>query len=367
MKKFIMQMRPWFDEQERKAIDKYMLSDGFITEFQLTKRLENEIAKYTKSKHCIMVNNGTISLTVAAIALGIGYGDEVIVPNYTMVASPNSIKMIGAKPVFADVEKGTLCLDFNELQKKITKKTKAIILVSPNGRFPKKNIEEYIKFCKKNKIFIIEDAAQSLGSFYADGNHIGTKGIVGSFSFSSQKIITTGQGGALITNSDNLAKKIRKLKDFGRSSGGNDIHNSIGFNFKFTELQSCIGLVQMKKLNKRVNLKKQIWKKYYKNLKDLEELKLINHNLTYTAPWFIDATCKKRDKLKKYLAENNIGSRKMYPPLNKQKAYKVKGSFPVSENIARNGLWLPSSSQITDKEINYICKKINQFYKSSNL
>jgi perosamine synthetase len=367
MKKFIMQMRPWFDSKERKAINKYMLSDGFITEFKLTTKLEQEIASYTKSKHCIMVNNGTISLTIAALALGIGEGDEVIVPNYTMIATANSVKMIGAKPVFADVEKTSLFLDIKELKKKISKKTKAVILVSPNGRYPQKNIQDYVNVCKKNKIFIIEDAAQSLGSFYSDGQHIGTKGVVGSFSFSSQKIITTGQGGALITNSDRLASKIRKLKDFGRSSGGNDIHNSIGFNFKFTELQSCIGLVQLKKLQTRVKIKKRIWKKYYKNLKKIDDIKLINHDLRFTAPWFIDAICKKRNKLKKFLLDNNIGSRNMYPPLNRQKAYKLKGSFPVSEKVGRNGLWLPSSSQLTDFEIDYICSKIKEFYNKSDL
>ena len=361
-----MQMRPWFDEKERKYINDYMLSDGFITEYKLTKLLEEKIASYTKSKHCIMVNNGTISLTIAAMALGIGYNDEVIVPNYTMVATPNSVKMIGAKPIFADVEKNTLFLDFNELKRKITKKTKAVILVSPNGRFPETDIKEYIKFCNNNNIFIIEDAAQSLGSLYSDGSHIGTKGIIGSFSFSSQKIITTGQGGALITNNSSLASKIRKLKDFGRSSGGNDIHDSIGFNFKFTEIQACIGLAQMKKINKRVNIKKKIWKRYYQNLKNLKEVQLINHNLGFTAPWFIDIVCKKRNKLQKFLLKNKIGSRVMYPPLNNQKAYKENGKYPVSENIGKNGLWLPSYSQIKASEIDFVCNKIREFYQISS-
>ena len=123
------------------------------------------------------------------------------------------------------------------------------MIVSANGRYPREDLEEYINLSKENGLILIEDAAQSLGSIYPDGSHIGSKGSVGSFSFSMPKIITTGQGGALVTNDDEIAKKIRKLKDFGRSKGGLDVHDSIGFNSKFTEMQAVIGIEQMKKLS----------------------------------------------------------------------------------------------------------------------
>jgi len=367
MNKFIMQMRPWFGEEEKQAICEYMDEDGFITEFKRTEQFEKMIAKYTGAKHCIVVNNGTISLTLSAMAAGVKAGDDVIVPNFTMIATPNSLRLFGANPIFVDVEQDSLCLDIEKVKKAITPKTKAIMLVLANGRYPKAGIEAFEKFCKENNLILIEDAAQSLGSFYPDGRHIGSVGAVGSFSFSAPKIISTGQGGAIITNNDDIANKIRKLKDFGREKGGTDIHDMIGFNFKFTELQACVGIEQMKKLDWRVKRKKEIYSLYKELLEDIEEVKFFNQNLSCTTPWFIDVMVEKREKLQVFLKNNNIGTRIMYPPINKQKAYKEhtqnKEEFPVSNMVGKNGLWLPSFTQITNKEIEYVCKKIKEFYK----
>lgn len=359
---FIMQMRPWIGEEERDAIEAYMREDGFLTEFQNTKKFEDAIAEFTGSKHCVVVNNGTISLTLAALALGIEPGDEVIVPNFTMVATPNSIKMIGAKPVFVDVEPDTLWLDLDQIGKNITSKTKAIMLVSANGRKPKKNIKDYLNFAEDNNLKIIEDAAQSLGSFYAKDSHIGLMGDIGSFSFSMPKIITTGQGGALVTNNKDLALKLNKLKDFGRTSGGSDVHDSIGYNSKFTEMQAVIGLEQIKKLDFRIKRKKEIWKRYRDNLQDTNQISFFDHDLNLTAPWFIDSLCEDRDNLMLFLKDNSIGSRVMYPPLNNQECYKISGHFPVSEDVGKRGLWLPSYTQLSDEEIDYVSKMIKDFY-----
>ena len=200
MSDFIMQMRPLFEEEEKKAVCEYMDEDGFITEFKRTEKFEQMIAEYTGAKHCVVVNNGTISLSLAAMAVGVEAGDEVIVPNYTMIATPNSLKMFGANPVFVDVEPDTLCLDFDLTKKAITPKTKAIMLVTANGRYPQSGIKTFEDLCTKQNLILIEDSAQSLGSFYPDGRHIGTVGLAGSFSFSAPKIISTGQGGAIVTN-----------------------------------------------------------------------------------------------------------------------------------------------------------------------
>jgi len=360
---FIMQMRPWFGAEEKQALCEYMDEDGFITEFKRTKEFEQMLVEYTGAKHCVVVNNGTISLTLAAMAVGIETGDEVIVPNYTMIATPNSIKMFGAKPIFVDVEKETLCLDIELVKQAITSKTKAIMLVSANGRYPRVGISAFEKLCKENNIILIEDSAQSLGSFYPDGRHIGTAGLVGSFSFSAPKIISTGQGGAIITNDDKVAEKLRKLKDFGRSGGGNDIHDEIGFNFKFTELQACIGIEQMKKLKWRVERKREILAQYKNELKNVTQLQFFDQDLECTTPWFIDSTVTDRENLQLNLKECNIGTRAMYPPINKQKAYNLPGDHKVSDFIGSNGLWLPSSAQLSDEEINYICAAIRAFYQ----
>ena len=362
-KKFILQMEPWFGDEERQAMDDYLADSGWMTEFKQTHAFEKAIADYTGAKYCIAVNNGTISLTLAALACGVKAGDEVIIPNYTMIASPNSIKMFGAIPVFVDVEKETLCLDFELVEKAITPKTKAIMFVNANGRYPKVGIDAYQNLCDKYNLVLIEDSAQALGSFYPNGKHMGTVGKVGGFSFSVPKVISTGQGGALITNNDEIAHNIRRLKDFGRSGGGNDIHDTIGYNFKFTDIQAVIGVEQMKKLQWRVERKKEILKRYKDNLKDVNQIQFFEQNLEKTTPWFIDAFVEDRDELMKYLKENNIGSRVMYPPINKQIAYNLEGEYPVANLVGEKGLWLPSASQLTDEQIDKISKNILDYYE----
>jgi len=362
MNNFIPQMQPWFDEQEKQALIEYMDSGGFITEFKRTERFEQMIAEYTGGKHCIVVNNGTISLTLAAMATGIKAGDEVIVPNYTMIATPNSVKMIGAAPVFVDVEPETLCLDIELTRKAITNKTKAIMLVSANGRYPKAGIDAFTKLADQNDLVLIEDSAQSLGSFYPDGRHVGRAGRVGSFSFSAPKIISTGQGGALITDDDEIAFKLRRLKDFGRSGGGNDIHDCIGYNFKFTDLQACVGIEQMKKLPERIIRKKEIWRLYRDLLSDVQGIQLFEHDTQFTVPWFIDALVERREALIAHLKIEGIGTRQMYPPINKQVAYQIPGEHPISNIVGQKGLWLPSSNQLSDNQIIFISKQIKKFY-----
>ena len=361
MNDFIMQMRPFFGEEEKRAICNYMDEGGFITEFKHTETFERMIADFTGAKHCIVVNNGTVSLTLAAMAAGVEAGDEVIVPNYTMIATPNSIAMFGATPVFVDVEPETLCLDIDLVTAAITPRTKAIMLVSANGRYPKAGIDAFEELARARGLILIEDAAQSLGSFYPDGRHIGRAGVIGSFSFSAPKIISTGQGGALITDDDEAALKLRRLKDFGRSGGGNDIHDSIGFNFKFTELQAVIGIEQMKKLPARIARKKEIWSRYAHGLAEWNGGHLFSHNLETTAPWFIDALVTDRNGLVAHLKENGIGTRVMYPPINHQNAYKVSGEHPVSNGVGSRGLWLPSAVQLSDSEIDRICGAMRSY------
>jgi len=361
MVNFINQMEPWFDNQEQEALYKYMGEGGWVTEFKKTFEFEDLIKDFTGAKHCFVVNNGTISLTLMAMAAGIKPGDEVLVPNYTMVATPNSLKMFGAEPRFIDVDPKTLCISLNEIRKNVSLKTRAVFLMNANGRYPS-DIDEIVSYCEDNNLILLEDSAQALGSFYPDGLHQGRKGVAGSFSFSAPKIISTGQGGAIITDNDELAHNVSRLKDFGRSGGGNDVHEMIGFNFKFTDIQAVLGIVQMGKLDWRVNRMKEIYARYKNNLSNIEEIQFFEQDLQYTTPWFIDIKAHKRDDLMTFLKLNNIGSRIMYPPINKQQAYNVEGEHIVSNEIGVSGLWLPSSSKLTDEQIDYIIKKIKEFY-----
>lgn len=357
---FIHQMEPWIGEEEKQAMSEYLDSGAWLTEFKKSREFEEMICQYTGSKYCSMMPNGTLSLIVALVACGIQRGDDVLVPDYTMVATPNSVVLAGARPVFVDVEEDSLCIDFDDLKHRITRKTRALMLVSINGRVPNK-MKEILDFCAKKNVIVIEDAAQSLGSFY-DTRHLGTFGAIGSFSFSVPKVITTGQGGALITDDKDLYERIKKIRDFGRPTGGSDHYLTMGWNMKFTDLQAVIGIEQMKKLPWRVERKKKIYKLYKKNLSHIKSIVFVP-TCPETSPWSIDVIVDNRKELITYLSENNIGSRPFYPPLHSEPVYGFSDSFPVTEKIARKGLWLPSSSKLSDDEINEICGKIEAFYE----
>lgn len=359
---FINQMEPSFDSKEQKALNEYMISGGWVTEFKKTREFEDMIKEYTGAKYCWITSNGTVSLSIALMACGVEAGDEVICPDYTMVATPNSAELIGAKAVFVDIERETLCMDFEKMKAAVTPKTKAVMLVSINGRYPKK-YEEFAAFCENSGISLIEDSAQSLGSFY-NGKHIGRFGKIGSFSFSAPKIITTGQGGALITDDDVLNDKIKKLRDFGRDQGGSDHYLIKGWNFKFSDLQAVVGIEQMKKVPERVNRKKAMGKLYDSMLIGISGVELIKTNYDNTSPWFFDILCDRREDLMVYMKEKGIGTRPFYPPLHAEPAYGYTDKhFPVTEEISAKGLWLPSSVLITDEQIKYICDCIKEFYK----
>lgn len=363
MNNFINQMEPHFDENEANACYEYMKGDIWLTEFKKTQELEKMICNFTGSKYCHMVNNGTISLTLALLALDVKKNDKVIVPDFTMIATPNSVRLLGAEPVFVDVESETLCLDINKTEELLMKdkSIKCVIHVSLNARC--NNINRLVELCKKYKVGLLEDSAQSLGSF-SNGKHLGTYGDIGSFSFSSQKIISTGQGGALVTNSDELSRKIYNLKNFGRFGGGNDNHDYFGINCKFTDIQAVIGIEQMKKLPGRINRIKAIWNIYYERLCGNNNIFMFRSTDKDWIPWFIDIYIECPIKLKEYLKENNIGTRLVYPPIHTQKVYSEYNneSFPITEKYSSMGLWLPSSTNLTNEQINYVCDKILEFY-----
>ncbi len=358
----IPQMEPWFGPEEKSSLARYMDEGGWLTEFKNTQAFEEALAQYAGAKHGIVVTSGTTALMMVMMALGLGPGDEVIVPNYTMIASPNSVVCTGATPVFADVERETLCLDIKAAEAAITGRTRAIMLVNANGREPCSGIKAFEDLARRRNLVLVEDSCQALGCFYADGRHMGVAALVGTLSFSVPKIITTGQGGALLTNDDDFAAKLRRLKDFGRARGGLDIHDSIGYNFKFTEMQAIIGLEQIKKLDDRLLMKKRIWRRYAEGLAGVNQVSLFPQDLEKTAPWFIDTLVKDREGLMAHLKAEGIGTRVMYPPINKQVAYQVAGEHPVSNLVGEEGLWLPSATQLADADIDRVTGAIKTFY-----
>lgn len=356
-KELILQTRPNFDMKEADAVYEYMKGDNFFTEYKYTTEFENKLSEFIGSKYCVAVNNGTLSLLLALMALNIGSGDEVIVPNYTMIASINSIKAIGATPIICDVDNQTFTLSLDIIKRYVNSKTKAIMHVSLNNRT--KNLEEISKYCNSNNIFLIEDAAQSLGCFL-NGKHIGTFGIIGSFSLSTPKIISTGQGGFLVTDNYDIYKKMCMIKNFGRKEGGIDNFEIFGLNFKFTDIQAIIGIEQMKKINDRIFRMKEIFNIYYQQLKDV--VTILKPQNEEWFPWFIEIIVDDRENLINFLKIHNIQTRKTYPQISSTPMYYNNNEYINSKYISDKGLFLPSHTLLEDKQINYICDIIKVFY-----
>lgn len=356
--KTIHQMEPWIGKEEEQEVLR-VLRSGWITEAAETKLFEQKVADFLGVTYVSVVSNGTVSLTIALLAMGIGKGDEVIVPDLTMVATPNAVVLAGASPVFVDIERENLCMDLSAVERAITKKTRVIIPVALNGRAP--DMVRVLALAKKYKLRVLEDAAQAFGSKWK-GKYLGTFGDIGSFSFSTPKVITTGQGGALVINNKDYYYKIIRIKDFGRVNRNSQDHDKIGYNFKFTDLQAAIGVVQMDKLSWRIERKKEMYRLYQKALAGVPEVTFLPTNLDDVSPWFIDIIVPDPRKLTAYLKKHGIGAREFYPAIHTTKPYKGAGSFPNSRWAADHGLWLPSSSNLTDSAILRVCHAIKEYY-----
>lgn len=357
-KEKIIQTRPNFDVKEADACYEYMKTgENFVTEFKKTAELEKMICDFTGSKYCVMTTSGTSALMLSLLSLNIGQGDEVIVPNYTMIATINAIKIIGANPIIIDVDSKTGTVSEQLIMNALTPSTKAVLHVSLNNRT--KNIDTIVDFCKKYNIFLIEDAAQSLGC-RINGKHIGTYGIIGCFSLSTPKIISTGQGGFLLTDDHDLYKKIIMIKNFGRKEGGSEIYEMFGLNLKFTDIQAVIGIEQMKKLPDRIIRMREIFDLYYSELNNV--CKMIPPENDEWIPWFIDIYVENRDGLAEFLNKHNIQTRITYPQINKTAMYYNEDVLTNSKYISSNGLFLPSHTLLTDIQIKYICQIIKVYY-----
>ncbi len=356
----INQIEPIYGIEEKKGIIKYLDSGGWLTEFKKTREFEEALCRYTGSKYSSVVSSGTAALFIALKALDISAGDEVIVPDYTMIATANAVSLAGARPVFADIEERSLCADPGSVMKAATPKTRCVIHVSINGRAGE--IDRIKRLCRKRGLYLIEDAAQSMGSFHK-GRHLGTLGSIGCFSFSMPKIVTTGQGGALVTDNKTLYRRILRIKDFGRSTPGTDRHEAMGWNFKFTDLQAVVGIEQMKRLPVLAEKKKRIFGLYKKLLNGIPGIDFIPTDLEDVTPWFVDILVRSPSKLTRHLQRNGIGSRRFYPALHKQPPYRAMNGgriYPASERVSRRGLWLPSSASLKKREIGRICRAIKK-------
>lgn len=355
---------PFTGEEEKNLVCK-VIDDQFLNDGAYTRAFEKMFCEYTGAKYAVGVTSGTASIVVALLACGIEPGDEVIVPDFMFIATANAVRLIGAKPVFVDINQHDFSIDAGQIEKQITKKTKAIIPVHINGR--RADMEAINRIAQTHGISVIEDAAQALGSFW-NGRHLGTEGIVGCFSFAPTKIITTGQGGMAVTNKESVYRRMVELKDqgrFHRGTGGDDLHPVLGYNFKLTNLQAAVGVAQMERLPGRVARIREVFTLYEAMLKDLKGFLIVPIKIEKgISPQWVDALCDDRNELVAYLSQREIGTRNFWFSIHSQAPYQHSGDFPNATHVSRRGLWLPCDCRITDEEIVYVCEEIRKFYLS---
>jgi len=358
----VIQIEPWIDNDELDQL-KRVIESTYVVEHNLTKEFESKIKELTGSKHAIAITNGTAALYCCLKALGIGPGDEVIVPDLTFIATANCVIMAGATPVFCDIASDTFCLNPSLLEELITTKTKAIMPVHLYGQSA--DLVKINAIAKKHNLYVVEDAAQGTGVLF-NGQHVGTFGDLGVLSFYGNKTITCGEGGIILTDNDDLAKKCYRLKNHGRDGKGIFVHEHIGFNFCFTEMQAAIGIAQLGKLERIIARKKEIYETYVDNLLDVPGVTIpYMDERTTPVHWFTSILVNERDDLASYLKERDIQTRFFFYPLHKQPCYDymgIKDSKQISLDIFTKGLSLPSAYSLDVSSQFKVIKCVRDFY-----
>ena len=363
MRDFIPQIEPWIDQEEMVQLQR-VVDSTYVTENKLTKEFEERIKDLTGSKYAVAVTNGTAALYCCLTSLGVGQGDEVIVPNLTFVASSNAIIWCGATPVFCEVSEETFCIDPQEMEKLITPKTKAIMPVHLYGQSA--DMDAIMKIAIKYDLKVIEDAAQGVGVRF-NGKHTGTFGDMGILSFYGNKTITCGEGGVILTDSKELRDLSYRMKNHGRPIKGTFKHDAIGYNFAFTEMQAAIGIAQLNKLSRITEKKLEIHDRYCEELEQLGDkfVKLRLDPRCTPVWWFTSFVTEYKQELKEHLLTKGIQTRDFFYPLHMQPCYehmKIDGDFTISEQLYSKGISLPSSYNLTNEEQRYIIECVLEFF-----
>jgi len=375
----VPQFMPYVDMEEWEAI-KPCFEENWITEGPRSKIFAEKLCEKIGCKYGVFANNGTLALYLGLKAIGVGPGDEVIVPNFTFIASANAVEMVGATPIFCDINEGDLQIDIEDCHKLISRKTKAIMPVHLYGFAS--NMDGVMEFAKKYKLLVIEDAAQSLGIKW-DGKGCGSFGDVATFSFFADKTITTGEGGFVCTNDKETYEKLLYLRNQGRINRGSFIHPEIGYNFRMTDIQSAIGLKQLDKFDDIVNKKQKNYNLYLTHLNNVDEVEIYRPNLKVSPfiPFRVILKTKSdsSESLMEYMAEKGIETRTFFHPLHTQPCFKSilkkqklkfwrkQSKYTNSIDAYNRGVCLPSFASLTTKQIEYVCNTIREFYTSPHL
>ena len=356
---------PLVDGNEKKYLNECIDTGWISSEGPFVKQFEDQFANRVQRKYAIAVTNGTAALDVGIEALGIGPGDEVILPAFTIISCIGQIIRSGATPVLVDSDPLTWNMNLKQVEEKITEHTKAIMVVHIFG-LPV-DVEPLLEIVKNKNIKIIEDAAEMHGQTYYE-KPCGSFGDISTFSFYSNKLITTGEGGMLVTDDEQLAMDCRSLRNLCFQPKKRFVHERLGWNYRMTNLQAALGLAQLERLDEFVQRKRSMGKKYTQGLRVLNEVQLPLEKTDYAENiyWVFglvldDSIGFDAEEAIKMLGEKGIGCRPFFCPMNQQPVllemgFFINESYPVAERLYKQGFYIPSGTALNSEHINHVTK-----------
>jgi len=345
------------DDEIRKVSE--AISSENITQGTVTAEFEGRLAKALKVRYAVATTSGSVALLISLMAAGIKPGDEVIMPNRTWVATANAPMILGAKPVLVDVVKRAPLIDPGKIEEKITKKTRIILPVHLNGRGS--DMEAINKIARRHDLIVIEDACQAMMSGKS-GSYYGTLSDIGCFSLGVTKFITTGFGGVLVTNNNELNETMRLIRTNGTYDNLRPDYKMVGCNFKFSGMLAAMGIVQLSKADKIKSHLLEVYRRYSEGLKSIKAVELIEVNIENgEVPIYVEALCKKRIELIKFLQARNIDTRPALPNVSSVKYVNDNGNYPNSDVFAENALFLPCGSAQPLENVDRVLKALREF------
>ena len=367
MGKFIPVNSPLIDGSESDYLQKCIETGWISSEGPFVEDFEHEFANLCNRKHAVAVSSGSAALELAVHALGINKGDEVIIPTFTIISCVAPLIRIGAIPILVDADPLTWNIDVNQIEQRISTRTKAIMAVHIYG-LPV-DMDPLLTLAKKYGLMVIEDAAEAHGLLYKD-KICGSFGDISTFSFYPNKLITTGEGGMVVTDDDTIAEKCRSLRNLCFQKNKRFIHEELGWNFRMTNMQAALGLAQIERLDEFIKKKRSMGQKYNMLLEGLKNIQLPIKKTSYSENiyWVFGLVLDENildnaDSIMKKLKTCGVGTRPFFWPIHLQPLIKKMGlfrtdSFPIAEKIARKGFYIPSGLGITDSEINRVSSEL---------
>jgi len=359
------EMIPWFepslDDSDAAAVRR-AVDEGYVNEGPRNRAFEETLKEYFQVAYALTTPSGTTALALSLMAAGIGHGDTVLIPDITFIGTASAVRLAGAEPILVDVNPRTFNMDPDDARRRLASSTKAVIGVHLNGRSAE--LQTLQDLCRERGLSLIEDAAEALAC-RAGGQYLGTLGDAGCFSLAPTKIITSGQGGFVLTQRRDIYETIVRLKDHGRLSRQSDLHPQTGFNFKVTDLQGALAQSQWSKLEQRIERVKSIDRMYVGGLRDLHDLSFPPRPGAGGYLMWPDFKSPRREGLTDYLRDHAIQVRPVWPALHTQPAYASNGHYPGANEVSREGCWLPCSPAITDPEVHIVIERIRAFFLDS--